>query len=104
MAEQVNIRCRSCGRELMLLLCWKDGGELISAPPNVGDPLLTPVEDLELSARAYNCLVNLEVRTLAQLVQWTPKQLMGTKNMGKFTVREIEAMLAARSLSLKGDA
>ncbi len=62
--------------------------------------LLTPIEELELSVRAYNCLKNAEIRNLRDLVQKTEDELLKTKNFGQKTLKEIKALLGEKDLSL----
>lgn len=62
-----------------------------------------PVEHLELSYRAENCLKNANVYTIGELVLWTAKDLLKVKNCGKKSVREIRDELARLGLHLKGE-
>jgi DNA-directed RNA polymerase subunit alpha len=62
--------------------------------------LLTPIEELDLSVRAYNCLKNAEIRNLKDLVVKTEDDLLKTKNFGQKTLKEIKALLAEKDLSL----
>lgn len=62
--------------------------------------LLTPIEELELSVRAYNCLKNAEIRNLRDLVVKEEMELLKTKNFGQKTLKEIKALLVEKDLSL----
>ncbi len=62
--------------------------------------LLRPVEELELSVRAYNCLKNAKISTIADLVMKTEAELLKTKNFGKKSLEEIEAVLKKQGLKL----
>ena len=65
------------------------------------DPLLeTPVTDFELSARARNCLKQMNIRTLGELLRTSEAGLMAYKNFGETSLTEIKTMLAAKGLRL----
>jgi DNA-directed RNA polymerase subunit alpha len=59
------------------------------------------VEDLGLSGRSYNCLKNANVKTVGELVNFSPEQLMGLKNFGEKSLTEIVDKLAEMGLYLK---
>ena len=59
------------------------------------------IEDLELSARAYNCLMRAGITTIGDLCSRTPTDLKAIRNMGEKSKAEIIAKLAARGLQLK---
>lgn len=62
--------------------------------------LRTPITDFELSVRARNCLANMNIRTLGDLVSHTELDLMGFKNFGETSLNEIKRLLANRGLKL----
>jgi DNA-directed RNA polymerase subunit alpha len=62
--------------------------------------LLRPVEDLELTVRAANCLKAESINTIADLVQRSESDLLKTPNLGKKSLTEIKTVLAARGLHL----
>lgn len=65
------------------------------------DPmLLRPVDDLELTVRAANCLKAENIYFIGDLVQRTENDLLKTPNLGKKSLLEIKAVLAQRGLSL----
>jgi len=65
------------------------------------NPLLfRPVEDLELTVRAANCLKAQSIRTIGDLVYNAESDLLKTPNLGKKSLNEIKAALAARNLHL----
>lgn len=49
-----------------------------------------PIENLNLSARSYNCLVSAGVRTLHDLMKLSPIDLGNLKNMGATSLNEIK--------------
>ncbi len=62
--------------------------------------LRTPISDFELSVRARNCLANMNIRTLGELVSHTEIELMGFKNFGETSLNEIKRLLVNRGLRL----
>lgn len=60
--------------------------------------LNTPLEDLELSVRAFNCLKAAKINSLSELVQYTQEELMKFRNFGQKSLTEIEQMLNDRGL------
>ena len=62
--------------------------------------LNTPVQELELSVRASNCLESVEVETVGQLVEMTEADLLKIRSFGKTSLREIKRKLADIGLSL----
>jgi len=53
--------------------------------------LNTPLEDLELSVRAFNCLKAAKINSLSELVHYTQEELMKFRNFGQKSLSEIEA-------------
>lgn len=65
------------------------------------DPLLLrPVDDLELTVRAANCLKAENIYYIGDLVQRQENDLLKTPNLGKKSLTEIKTVLAQRGLSL----
>jgi len=62
--------------------------------------LNTPIQELELSVRASNCLESVKVETVRQLVQMTDTDLLKIRSFGKTSLREIKRKLADFGLSL----
>ncbi len=52
-----------------------------------------PIDELELSVRAYNCLKRAEIHALSQLLEKTEDELAHTRNLGKKSVEEIKNKL-----------
>jgi DNA-directed RNA polymerase subunit alpha len=65
--------------------------------------LNTPLEDLELSVRAFNCLKAAKINSLIELVQYTQDELMKFRNFGQKSLTEIEQVLHERNLSFGMD-
>ena len=62
--------------------------------------LNTPVTDFELSVRSRNCLVNMNINTLGDLVQKTETELLSYKNFGETSLIEIKEILRQKGLRL----
>ena len=65
--------------------------------------LHTPLEDLELSVRAFNCLKAAKINSLSELVQYTQEELMKFRNFGQKSLSEIEQVLHERGLGFGMD-
>ncbi|HLU17854.1 MAG TPA: DNA-directed RNA polymerase subunit alpha [Edaphocola sp.] len=65
--------------------------------------LNTPLEDLELSVRAFNCLKAAKINSLIELVQYTQDELMKFRNFGQKSLAEIEQVLTERGLTFGMD-
>jgi len=55
--------------------------------------LSTPVEELELSVRASNCLSQSKIKTIGQLIKITEEEMMNMKNFGKKSSDELKVKL-----------
>jgi DNA-directed RNA polymerase subunit alpha len=66
----------------------------------VAKKLNTPIQELELSVRASNCLESVKVETVGQLVQMTEADLLKIRSFGKTSLREVKRKLADIDLSL----
>jgi Bacterial RNA polymerase, alpha chain C terminal domain len=53
----------------------------------------TPVNELPLSVRSYNCLVNLGIETVGDLLQKTDMDLLRSPNFGRISLREVQDVL-----------
>ena len=51
--------------------------------------LETPIDDLDLSVRAYNCLKRANVNTLGDLTEKTELEMMKIRNLGKKSLKEV---------------
>jgi DNA-directed RNA polymerase subunit alpha len=61
--------------------------------------LKTPLSDLDLSVRAYNCLKAAEIKYLYELVQYDIAELLKFRNFGKKSLSELEEMVRDRGLT-----
>ena len=62
--------------------------------------LSVPIQELELSVRAGNCLESVKIETVGQLVEMTEADLLKVRSFGKTSLREIKRKLADMGLSL----
>ncbi|HSW10331.1 MAG TPA: DNA-directed RNA polymerase subunit alpha [Bacillota bacterium] len=60
-----------------------------------------PIEELELSVRAYNCLKRAGINTIDELVHRTEMEMMKVRNLGKKSLDEVKQKLGALDLSLR---
>lgn len=67
---------------------------------NIDPLMLRPVDDLELTVRAANCLKAENIYYIGDLVQRTENDLLKTPNLGKKSLTEIKAILLQHKLSL----
>ncbi|EKB09195.1 DNA-directed RNA polymerase subunit alpha [Myroides odoratus] len=65
--------------------------------------LKTKLVDLDLSARALNCLKAAEVDTLGDLVSFNKNDLMKFRNFGKKSLSELEELVAVKGLNFGMD-
>ena len=57
------------------------------------------IQDLELSARAYNCMVMNDIKTLGDLIKWNRKDLLSLRNLGRRTLNELDQIVDYYGLS-----
>lgn len=65
--------------------------------------LSRPVDELELSVRAANCLKAAEIKTIRDLVQRTESEMLSFHNFGKKSLDEIKSILESMGLELGMD-
>lgn len=66
------------------------------------DNLLSlPIKELELSVRSENCLLRAGIKTVGELIQKTPEELLKIRNLGKKSLIEIQEKLQKLGLNLK---
>ena len=59
-----------------------------------------PVTDFELSVRSRNCLKSMGLNNIGDLLRVTEHDLLGYKNFGETSLREIKAILTQKGLTL----
>jgi DNA-directed RNA polymerase subunit alpha len=65
--------------------------------------LKTPLADLDLSVRAYNCLKSAEIKSLGDLVRLEISDMMKFRNFGKKSLTELEQLVADKNLTFGMD-
>jgi DNA-directed RNA polymerase subunit alpha len=80
-----------------------EGVEIGPAPVelSVNNELNTPIEDLDLTVRSYNCLKREGINTVGELIALSQDELMGIRNFGSKSVDEVRDKLAERGLRFK---
>ncbi len=68
--------------------------------PKLNDNLFKPVDSLELSVRAQNCLENADIKYIGELVIRSESEMLKTKNFGRKSLNEIKDILSEMGLSL----
>lgn len=73
------------------------------APTDQKDAILdTPIEDLDLSVRSFNCLKRQGVNTIGQLTECSENDLLNIRNFGAKSIEEVKDKLQAMGLGLAG--
>lgn len=73
---------------------------IIASNPDIEETFKKNIDELELSVRAYNCLKNANIKTIADLVQKTEYELLRTKNFGRKSLNEIKSVIQSMGLHL----
>ena len=60
--------------------------------------LKTPLSELDLSVRAYNCLKAADIKTLGDLVDLEIADMMKFRNFGKKSLTELEELVSSKNL------
>lgn len=60
--------------------------------------LITPVDELELSVRAHNCLKSANIKNLAELVSLDESELLKFRNFGKKSLTELADVVSSFGL------
>jgi DNA-directed RNA polymerase subunit alpha len=71
--------------------------------PEMQAKLNMPVQDLDLSVRANNCLESAKIQTVRDLARKTEADLLKVRSFGKTSLREVKRKLADLGLSLGMD-
>ncbi len=81
----------------------KTSAPAVVAPVATGklkDMVDQPVEMIELTVRASNCLKAAKIKTIGELISKTEEELMGFKNFGKKSLEEIKERLTEMGMRL----
>lgn len=77
-----------------------EGGEGVAIDQRLKDILGQPVEMIELSSRASNCLKVARIKTIRELVARREEELLAVKNFGQKSLDEIKERLKDMGLAL----
>lgn len=72
----------------------------LAVPPDVYD---TPIEDLDLSTRTYNCLKRADITKVGQVLQMDEKALLSVRNLGQKSMEEIRDKLVEQGYIPQSD-
>ena len=64
------------------------------------EKLRLPISELELSVRSSNCLIDANIKTIADLVKKTESDMLAFRNFGKKSLTEIKELISGMGLSL----
>ncbi len=65
--------------------------------------LETPIEELDLSVRAYNCLKRAAIHTLQDLTNMSEAEMMKIRNLGKKSLKEVIEKIKDMGLEFRQD-
>jgi DNA-directed RNA polymerase subunit alpha len=65
---------------------------------DLNENLFRPVDELELSVRAANCLQNADIKYIGELVQRTEHEMLKTRNFGRKSLNEFKEILREMNL------
>ncbi len=102
-AEEAVRRAATILREQLSVFVDLEGKEehaIATHEAEIDPILLRPVDDLELTVRAANCLKAENIYFIGDLIQRTEVELLKTPNLGKKSLTEIKDVLASHGLSL----
>ncbi len=75
---------------------------IFAAAVDEGESVLdTPIEELDLSVRSYNCLKRQGVNTIGQLTECSENDLLNIRNFGAKSIEEVKDKLQGMNLGLK---
>ncbi len=104
-ADAVAYAAKIMKDQLTVFINFDDEAEIPDEPARLeeggaNENLYKPVEELELSVRAYNCLKNADIKYIGELVQKSEQEMLKTKNFGKKSLNEIKDVLVGMGFSL----
>ncbi len=78
-----------------------DEGIFAAAVDETESVLDTPIEELDLSVRSYNCLKRQGVNTIGSLTECSETDLLNIRNFGAKSIEEVKDKLQQMGLNLK---
>lgn len=67
----------------------------------MADILNTPLENLDLSVRSYNCLKRRGINTIRDITEMSESELIKVRNLGRKSVAEVKAKLTEYGVELR---
>lgn len=95
----------ACVYERMLVLMKAEEKQAIVVPSNEddGDYNPTPIEDMEFTARTYDCLERAGKYRVGDLLKMSYADLLKIRNLGRRSADEVREKLKAVGLELRED-
>jgi len=91
-------------KEKMVTILEQDEVELLDETTLQMRRLLkTPLSEMGLSVRAFNCLKAADIKTLGELVQLEVEDMAQFRNFGKKSLKELQDLIASKKLSFGMD-
>ncbi len=89
-------------RHFTLLANYRATVQEIEKPPLSSLPIPpkiyeTPIEELDLSVRAYNCLKRSNITKVGQVLSMNEEDLLGVRNFGEKSLQELQERLLQRN-------
>lgn len=75
----------------------------LAKPSTINSPNLMPIESLQLSQRAYNCLKRARINTAGDIANQTNTALLKVRNIGRREVEEAINKIKLLGLDIKGE-
>ena len=90
-------------REYEMLRGTRDDRGIETGAADLAILLSTPIKDVDLSNRTYNCLVRSGKKTLKDLTEMDEDDYGKVRNLGKKCIEEIKGMLESYGLGIKNE-
>ena len=102
-ADAVAYAAKILKDQLTIFINFEEHDEPVEEESNeepLNENLFRSVDELELSVRSANCLLNASIKLIGELVQKSEGEMLKTKNFGRKSLKEIKEILADMGLSL----
>jgi hypothetical protein len=88
---------------VLLIDMGEEGNATDALIVDTAAPLDTPIEELGLSVRSYNCLKRVGITTVGELAAMSEADLLDIRNVGRSSVNEFRTQLLELGLTLRED-
>ena len=104
--EAVSLSAKILTSHLQLFIGLTEAAEdveiMVDKTEDTKDKVLDmPIEELDLSVRAYNCLKRAGINTVEELIKKTEEDMMKIRNFGKKSLEEVKSKLDEFGLALR---